>query len=104
MIFKVDVQPLAAGRAGTIRGDSDELCPDPAPADPGRHESVEQEGVDTPVPGNVDEARKLAVFPRADPAQAVPAHLALPVIIQEPVTEAVSMQGVQLGVRERAAP
>ena len=104
MVFEVDVQPLAARRAGTIRGDNYELCPDPAAADSGGHESVEQEGVDTPVPGNVDEARKLAVFPRADPAQAVPAHLALPVIIQEPVTEAVSMQGVQLGVRERAAP
>src|SRR6202020_1184081 len=104
MIIEVDVQPLAARRAGTIRGDSYELCPDPVPADPGGHESVEQEGVDTPVPGNVDKARELAVIPRADPAQAVPAHLALPVIIQEPVTEALSMQGIQLGVSERAAP
>ncbi len=104
MIFKVDVQPFAACRAGTIRGESYKLCPDPAPADPGGHESVEQEGVDTPIPGNVDEARKLPVFPRADPAQAVPAHLALPVIIQEPMTEAFGMQGIQFGVRERAAP
>jgi hypothetical protein len=104
MIFKVDVQPLAACRVGTIRGGSYELCPDPAPADPGSHESVEQEGVDTPVPGNVDEADKLAVFPRTDPAQAVPVHLALPVIIQETMTKAFSMQGVQLGVSERAAP
>jgi hypothetical protein len=53
MIVKVDVQPLAAGRAGTIRGDGYQLCPDPAPADPGSHESVEQEGVDTPVPGKL---------------------------------------------------
>jgi hypothetical protein len=104
MIFKVDVQPFAACRVGTIRGGSYELCPDPAPADPGSHESVEQEGVDTPVPGNVDEADKLAVFPRTDPAQAVPVHLALPVIIQETMTKAFSMQGVQLGVSERAAP
>ena len=104
MVFEVDVQPLAARRAGAIRGDSYELCPDPVPADPGGHESVEQEGVDTPVPGNIDKARKLAVIPRADPAQAVPAHLALPVIIQQPMTEAVSMQGIQFGVRERAAP
>jgi hypothetical protein len=50
MIFEVDVQPLAACRAGTIRGDGYELCPDPAPADPGSHQSVEQEGVDTPRP------------------------------------------------------
>ena len=104
MIFKVDVQPLAACRAGTIRGDSYELCPDPAPADPGSHEGVEQEGVDAPVPGNVDEAHQLAVFPRADPAQAVPANLPLPVIVQETMTEAFSMQGVQLGVSKRAAP
>ncbi len=104
MIFKVDVQPLAACRAGTVGGDSCELCPDPAAADPGSHESVEQEGVDTPVPGNVDEAHKLAVFPRTDPAEAVPAQLALPVIIQETMTEAFSMQGVQLGVSEQAAP
>ena len=104
MIFEVDVQPFAACRAGSIRGDSYELRPDPALADPGSHESVEQEGVDTPVPGNVDEARELAVFPRADPAQAVPTHLALPVIIQEPMAEAFGMQSVQLGVYERAAP
>jgi hypothetical protein len=104
MIFEVNVQPLAARRAGAIRGDGDELCPDPAPADPGGHESVEQEGVDTPVPGNVDEARQLTVFPRADPAQAVPAHLTLPVIIQKPMPEALRMQGIQFGVRERAAP
>ena len=104
MILEVDVQPLAAGRTSAVRGDSREPCPDPASADPGSRQSVEQEGVDTPVPGNVHEARKLAVFPRADPAQAMPAHLGLPVIIQEPMTEAFSMQGIQFGVRERAAP
>jgi hypothetical protein len=53
---------------------------------------------------NVDEAHELTVFSRTGPAQAVPAHLGLPVIIQEPMTEAFSMQGVQFGVSERAAP
>lgn len=81
-----------------------EPCPDSAPAGPGSHESIEQEGVDTPVPGNVDETHKLVVFPRTDPAQAVPTRLCLPVIIQEPMTEAFSMQGVQFGVSERATP
>jgi hypothetical protein len=104
MVFEVDVQPLAARRAGTIRGDNYELCPDPAAAASGGHESVEQEGVDATVPGNIDEAHKLAVLPSAGPAQAVPAHLALPVIIQEPMTEAFSMQLIELDISERAAP
>ncbi len=104
MIFEVDVQPLAARRTSAVRGDSHEPCPDPASADPGSRQSVEQEGVGTPVPGNVDEAHKLAAFPRADPAQTVPAYLGLPVIIQEPMTKALSMQDVQLQVSERAAP
>jgi len=60
--------------------------------------------VDTPVPGNVDEPRELAVLPRTDPAQAVAAHLRPPVIVQDPVPEALSMQEVQFGVRKRAAP
>jgi hypothetical protein len=60
--------------------------------------------MDAPVPGNIDKPCELAVFPRADPAQAVPAHLRLPVIVQDPMTETLSMQDVHLGVRERAAP
>jgi len=104
MIFEVDVQPLAACRTSAVRGDGHEPCPDPASADPGSRQGVEQEGVDAPVPGNVDEAHQLAVFPRADPAQAVPAYLGQPIILQEPMTKAFSMQGVQLRVGERAAP
>jgi hypothetical protein len=104
MVFEVHVQPLAARRAGTIRGDSYERCPDPAAADSGGHESVEQEGVDATIPGNVDEAYKLAVLPSADLAEAVPAHLTLPVIIQEAMTEAFGMQLIELGISERAAP
>ena len=86
MIFEVDVQPLAACRTSAVGGGSYEPCPDPASADPGSRQGVEEEGLDTPVPGNVDEAHKLAVFPRADPAQTVSAYLGLPVIIQEPMT------------------
>ena len=104
MVFEVDVQPLAARRAGTIRGDSYELRADPLAPDSGGHESVEQEGMDAPVPGDVDEAHQLAVLPSDDPAQAVPAHLALPVNVQEPMTEAFSMQVIELGIGERTAP
>jgi hypothetical protein len=104
MTFKVDVQPLAACRAGALHGDSHEPRPDSAAAERVSHESIDQEGVGTPVPGDVDEGHKLVVFSRTDPAQAVPAHPGLPVIIQEPVTEAFGMQGVQLGVSELATP
>ena len=100
MVFEVDVQPLAARRAGTIRGDCYELRSDPAAPDAGRHESVEQEGVDAPVPGDVDEAHQLAVLAGADPAQAVPADLAPPVNVQELMTEAFGMQGIELAIRE----
>ena len=60
--------------------------------------------MDAPVPCNVDEPREPTVFPRTDPAQTVPAHLRVPVIVQDPVPEALSMKDVQFGVRERAAP
>jgi hypothetical protein len=68
------------------------------------HQGVEDEGVDAPVPRDVDEAHETFVVPGADPAQAVPGDLSQPVVVQDLVLEPLGMQDVQLGVGEGAAP
>ena len=56
------------------------------------------------VPGDIDEADKLAAFPGAGPAQAVPVHLSPPVVAERLMAEAFRMQRVDLDVVKRLPP
>jgi hypothetical protein len=104
VILEVDVQPLAARRPGFAGGDGDQPGTDPVMLGAFGHQGVENEGVDTPVPGDVDEAREAVGVPGADPAQAVLGDLRDPVVVQDLVVESLGVQGIQLDVGEGTAP
>ena len=104
MVLEVDVQPLAARGLGFFGRDGDQPGADPVVLGAFGHQGVENEGVDAAVPGDVDEADEAFAVPGADPAQAVPADLGHPVVVQDLVAEALGVQGVELGVGEGAAP
>jgi hypothetical protein len=104
VILEVDVQPLAARGPGLSGGDRDQPGTHPVVLDPFGDQGIEDEGVHPPVPRDVDEAGQARVVPGGDPAQAVVGDLGQPVVVQDPVLEALGVQGVQLGVGELAAP
>jgi len=98
------MQPLAACRLGLAGGHGDQPGTDPVMLGAFGYQGVENEGVDPPVPGDVDEAHEAFGVPGADPAQAVLPDLRHPVVVQDLVVESLGVQGVQLGVGEGAAP
>jgi len=104
VVFKVDVKPLTPGRASIVGGDGDQPGTNPLPPHSGSNEGVEEECVDGSIPGDIDEADKLRAVLRIDPAQAVLAHLSLPVAGGGLVAEALGMQRIHCGIAEIAPP
>lgn len=56
------------------------------------------------IPRDIDEADQSAGEAQADPAEAVALDLRYPIVLQQPVLEALGMEGVQLIVGKGAAP
>src|SRR5215471_15528623 len=78
--LEVHVEPLAPGCTSPNGGYLHQPGADSVPPKrPGDHR-VEDERVSAAVPGNVDEPSQIGTVAGADPAQAVPFHLRLPVV------------------------
>jgi hypothetical protein len=104
MVFEVDVQPLASGCTGVIHGCGDEPgAYPPVPVPRGDH-GVEDECVDSAVPGDIDEPRQLITVADAHPAEAVPVHLGMPVDVEIRVIEALCVQSADRRVVELGSP
>lgn len=100
MFFEVDVKPLALRGAGFFGRSCDERGSDSfGPEMLGDHR-VQDEGVNAAVPGNVDEGDQRAVFPCADPAEAMALKSCSPVGLSDWRAEAV---GVAQVARSRSA-
>src|SRR5690242_11232270 len=98
------MQPLAPGRGRLAGGDLYQPGADSVSAQrPGNH-GVEDERVHAAIPGHVDEPSQFGTAAGTHPAQAVPLHLCLPVMVSGSAPEAVGVQGVNLGAGEVAAP
>src|SRR5258708_5153517 len=104
MVLEVDVPPLPPGRAGLAGGDLHQPGADSVPPQRPRDRGVQDERVNAAVPGHVDEPSQLSIAAGADPAQAVPFHLRLPVIIARNAADAAGVQGLDLGAGEVLAP
>jgi hypothetical protein len=89
MIVEVDVEPFTPGAARLVHRNRDELLTDPSPAGIRGDNRVQDERVDAPVPGDVDEADEILLLPCADPAEAVALDLAAPVVVQQRMLERV---------------
>jgi hypothetical protein len=87
VIVEVDMEPLAACRARLGDRDGNELGSDSLPGGSGSHHRVEDEGVYSSIPCDVDEADESAAVARADPAEAVLLDLSLPVVFEDAVPE-----------------
>jgi hypothetical protein len=87
VIVEVDVEPLAACRARLGDRDGNELGSDSLPGGSGSHHRVEDEGVYSSIPRDVDEADEPGAVARADPAQTVLLGLSLPVVFEGAVPE-----------------
>jgi hypothetical protein len=98
------MQPLAAGRPGVLGGHPDQPGAHAPAAHPAGDDGVQDERMHPAVPGPLHEADQLAVLPCADPAEAVPVQLCAPVVVEQPVAEALGVQPVELGVVHAAAP
>lgn len=104
MFFEVDVKPLALRGTGFLGRNCDKRGANPSrPATPGDHR-IQDEGVSSAVPDNVDEAAQSAVFPRADPAEAVALKACSPVGLSDRGTEAVGVQRVERRIVEVTPP
>lgn len=64
----------------------------------------QSEGMQRPVPGNVDKTNQLLVSPRADPSEAVSVYLSPPIILEDSVVESLSVQPVYFLVAELTSP
>jgi hypothetical protein len=103
MFLEVDVEPLALRGTGLLGRNCDKRGANPSrPKMPGDH-GVQNEGVCSTVPDNVDESDQRAVFPRADPAETVALKSCSPVGPSDGGAEAVGVQGVEGCVIEVAS-
>jgi hypothetical protein len=104
VLLEVNVEPLAFRGTSFVSCICDQRAANTAPpAVLGEHR-VEDEDVKSAVPGHVDEGDQRAVFPGADPAEAVVLKPFSPVRLSDWVAEAVSMKRVEGGVVEVAPP
>lgn len=104
MFLEVDVEPLAFRGAGFFGCESDKRGANPSrPKMPGDHR-VQNEGVCSAVPGNVDESDQIAVLPRADPTKAVVLKPCSPVGLSDRGAESVGVQSVEGCVFDVAPP
>jgi hypothetical protein len=91
MVVKIDVEPLATPDARALDSDAYELSADSLSPRADLHDRVQDKCVRATVPGHVDKADEFVLAPRADPTEAMPAHLAIPVIIEKTVVEGLCM-------------
>jgi hypothetical protein len=91
MVVKIYVEPFATPDARTLDSDAYELSADSLSPRADLHDRVQDECVRATVPGHVDEADEFVLLPRADPTEAMPAHLAIPVLIEKTVVESLCM-------------
>lgn len=104
MFLEVDVEPLALRGTGFFGCDCDKRGAHPSrPKMPGDHR-VQDEGVYSAVPDNVDESDQRAALPRADPAKAVALKPCSPVGPSDRGAETVGVQSVEGRVVEVAPP
>ena len=82
MVFKVNVEPLAACCTGFRHCDGNELPSDALAARSPRDDGVQDECVDAAVPRDIYEADEIFLLAGADPAKAVPLELASPVVFK----------------------
>ena len=94
MVVEVDVEPLATGSSCFFDSDRYELSSDSPPADAPSHDRVQDESVEAAVPQHVDEADELTTVPGADPSEAEPVHIALPVVLEDAMAESLSVERV----------
>ena len=71
MLLEVDVKPGATGFTRTRGGEADQFPSNAMSSGIAGNDRVEKEGVDRPVPCDVDEADEPPIVSGADPAQAV---------------------------------
>jgi hypothetical protein len=103
-ILEVDMEPLACSGTSFAGCDHHESGADAvAPLRPGDH-SAWDEGVDASIPGDVGEPSQPRPAAGANPAQAVPFRLSLPVVVTGSMAEAFRVQGLDLGAGESLAP
>lgn len=93
LVVEIDMQPFTFAGSGTFHRRRDECRTDPTSAAVLGDHCVENEGVGTPIPGDIDEADESVVVVCADPAQAVSMQLGEPVDVHGRVAEAFGMQG-----------
>ena len=91
MLVEIDVEPFAATGASTSRSTGDQLGSNPLTAAACRHDRVEDEGMGTAVPRDIDKADQVASTPCAHPAEAVLEYLVSPVVIAKRVPERLSV-------------
>ena len=87
MVVKIDVEPFATPGARPLDSYRYELSADSLSARADRHDRVQDERMRATVPSHVDEADEFVLVPRTDPAEAMAAHLATPVVIENTVVE-----------------
>ena len=91
VILEIDVEPLASSGTSLVDSEGDQFGPDPASPHSRRHDGVQDERVDGPVPGDVNEAHEVVSLASTDPAQAMSVHLTPPVVFGGLVIEAFPM-------------
>lgn len=91
MLLEVDVKPLAPRGTGFFSRCCDERGSDSSRPAMLRDHRVQEEGMSSAVPDNVDEADQRAVFPCTDPTEAVALESFSPVGLSDRVTKAVGM-------------
>lgn len=104
VFLEVNVEPLALRGTSFVSSSCDQRASNTAALAMLGDYRVQDEGVNSAVPDHVDEADQRAVFPSADPAEAVALESFSPVSLSDRVAEAVSMQRVEGGVVEVAPP
>lgn len=97
-LIEVDVKPLAARGACPVGGKGHEPGGDPSAAGGSGDKRVQDEGMASAIPGNVDPADEVPVAPRRDPAEAVALDLTAPVVRADRVPETFRVQGFDLWV------
>jgi hypothetical protein len=104
VILEVNVEPFALRGTSFVSRSCDQRAANTSPLAMLGDHRVKDEGVNSAVPDHVDEADQRAAFPGADPAKTVALKSFSPVSLSDRVAEAVSMQRVEGGVVEVAAP
>lgn len=91
VLLEVDVKPLALRDTGFCGRSCDERGSDSFRPARLRDHRVEDEGMNSAVPDNVDEADQRAVFPCADPAEAVALQSCSPVGLRDRMAETIGV-------------